>query len=166
MVWWHAGLWALAGGFVVEGLEFAALQRRHRRWPWQVDAETNPAENTMGAGPAGYFIAELVRLIAGGVLGAAMASQITAPLPALALGAAAPIVAGNLAAYIPLPAPPATNIPPLGQEATSPSVEVDLVTGDLPGADGLDVQDGEQGARAVPPETSRQQTVARRTGRT
>lgn len=135
MVWWQAALWALAGGFVVEGLEFAALQRRHHKWPWQVDAEalaSNPppgdtADNTAAAGPLGYFIAELIRLAAGGLLGAAMAGQITAPLPALAIGAAAPIVAGNLGAYIPLltgapqPAPdtPATTAPAL-IDTTSP----------------------------------------------
>ncbi|MBP2321537.1 hypothetical protein JOF56_001922 [Kibdelosporangium banguiense] len=103
MVWWQAALWALAGGFVVEGLEFAALQRRHRKWPWQVDTEATEAT---GAGPLGYFLAELVRLAVGGVLGAALAGQVTGPLPALAIGAAAPIIAGHLTAYLPLPPTP------------------------------------------------------------
>lgn len=106
MVWWQAALWALAGGFVVEGLEFAALLRRHHKWPWQVDAEAAATIGGTAAGPLGYFLAELVRLAAGGVLGAALAGQVTAPLPALAIGAAAPIIAGHLTAYIPLPPNP------------------------------------------------------------
>lgn len=106
MVWWQAALWALAGGFVVEGLEFAALQRRHRKWPWQVDADAAEATGGTAAGPLGYFVAEMVRLAAGGVLGAALAAQITGPLPALAIGAAAPVIASHLAAYVPLPSLP------------------------------------------------------------
>lgn len=103
MAWWQAALWALAGGFVVEGLEFVALLRRHRKWPWQVDAE---ATGSTAAGPLGYFIAEIVRLAAGGILGAALAAQVTGPLPAVAIGAAAPVIAGHLTAYVPLPPPP------------------------------------------------------------
>jgi hypothetical protein len=102
MVWWQAALWALAGGFVVEGLEFAALQRRHRKWPWQVDADAAEAAGGAAAGPLGYFVAEVMRLAAGGVLGAALTAQITGPLPAVAIGAAAPVIAGHLAAYVPL----------------------------------------------------------------
>lgn len=102
MAWWQAALWALAGGFVIEGLEFSALWQRHRRWPWQVDAESTAGEGK-AAGPWGYFLAELARLAAGGVLGAALAGQVTGPLPALAIGAAAPVIAGRLVAYVPLP---------------------------------------------------------------
>ncbi|WP_125783509.1 hypothetical protein [Amycolatopsis sp. WAC 01375] len=103
MMWWQAALWALAGGFVVEGLEFAALQRRYRKWPWQVDADAAEGAGGTAAGPLGYFVAELVRLAAGGILGAALSAQVTGPLPAVAIGAAAPVIAGHLAAYVPLP---------------------------------------------------------------
>ncbi|WP_125726889.1 hypothetical protein [Kibdelosporangium aridum] len=114
MVWWQAALWALAGGVVVEGLEFAALQRRHHKWPWEVDAEVVRSDST-AAGPLGYFLGELVRLATGGILGAALAGQITGPLAALAIGAAAPAIAGHLGVYVPLPpaapqANPATTI--------------------------------------------------------
>jgi hypothetical protein len=111
MAWWQVALWALAGGFVVEGLEFTALQRRHRKWPWQVDAEAAETTGSTAAGPLGYFLAELVRLAAGGILGAALAGQVTGPLPAVAIGAAAPIIAGHLAAYVPLPPRPAQDGP-------------------------------------------------------
>jgi hypothetical protein len=112
MVWWQAALWALAGGFVVEGLEFAALQRRHRKWPWQVDAEATAVTDGTAAGPLGYFVGEVLRLAAGGVLGAALAGQVTGPLPALAIGAAAPVIAGHLAAYVPLPTVASEASPP------------------------------------------------------
>jgi hypothetical protein len=108
MQWWEAGLWALAGGFVVEGLEFSTVRRRHRQWPWQVDAaasESNVDSTSSAAGPLGYFIGEFIRLAAGSVLGAAMAGSVSAPLPALAVGAAAPIIAGNLASLIPMSQP-------------------------------------------------------------
>ncbi|WP_143267176.1 hypothetical protein [Amycolatopsis thailandensis] len=109
MLWWQAALWALAGGFVVEGLEFAAVLRRHRLWPWQVDPRPETDIGTTAAGPLGYFIGEVVRLAVGGVLGAALSGQITDSLPALAIGAAAPAVAGNLFAFVPLPHQPDTS---------------------------------------------------------
>lgn len=87
---------------MVEGFEFTALQRRYRKWPWQVDADAAEATGGTAAGPLGYFVAEIVRLAAGGILGAALAAQITGPLPAVAIGAAAPVIAGHLAAYVPL----------------------------------------------------------------
>ncbi len=102
MIWWEAALWALAGGFVAEGLEFAALQRRHRKWPWQVDAEASTDESDVGSGVLGSFVGEALRLAAGCILGAALAGQVTGPLPALAIGATAPVVAGNLLTFVPL----------------------------------------------------------------
>jgi hypothetical protein len=131
MVWWQAALWALAGGFVVEGLEFAALLRRHRKWPWQVDAEAAAAVDGAAAGPLGYFLAELVRLAAGGVLGAALAGQITAPLPALAIGAAAPIIAGHLTAFVPLP-PTAPQSSLVGDANASATAQTSSETGSSP----------------------------------
>jgi hypothetical protein len=116
MAWWQAALWALAGGFVMEGLEFSALWRRHRRWPWQIDADAADTAGGGAAGPLGYFLAELARLAAGGILGAALAGQVTGPLPALAIGAAAPAIAGRLAAYVPLP-----EVSPELAPATSPT---------------------------------------------
>jgi hypothetical protein len=112
MAWWQAALWALAGGFVLEGLEFSVLLRRHRCWPWQVDADT---AGGAAAGPLGYFLAEMVRLAVGGILGAGFAGQVTGPIPALAIGVAAPAIVGRLTTYVPLPeAPPdlAVTFPP------------------------------------------------------
>jgi hypothetical protein len=111
MEWWQAALWALAGGVVVEGLEFAALQRRHRKWPWEVDAEASAGADSTAAGPLGYFLGELLRLGAGGILGAALAGQVTGPLAALAIGAAAPAIAEKLVAYVPLPPTPSEASP-------------------------------------------------------
>ncbi|TCO47312.1 hypothetical protein EV192_11752 [Actinocrispum wychmicini] len=129
MVWWQACLWALAGGFVAEGLEFAALQRRYRKWPWEVDAEATAPTGGTAAGPLGYFIAELIRLAVGGILGAALAGQVTAPLPALAIGATAPVVAGHLAAYLPLPSAPAPDTPPSN---TAPSTNARTMSNTQP----------------------------------
>lgn len=127
MVWWQGALWALAGGFVVEGLEFAAVQRRYGKWPWQVDAAATGDGGA--AGPLGYFLAELIRLAAGGVLGAALAGQVTAPLPALAIGAAAPVIAGHLATYVPLP-PAAPSLDPA--QNTSASADRPALSDNLP----------------------------------
>lgn len=116
--WVQAALWGVAGGFVLEGLEFHAALRRHGRWPWKVTGR--------GArvGTAGYLIAELIRLMAGGILaGAASASgQVSGPLAALAIGVAAPVMVERLTALIPLPSSESTS--PARKPATAPAPQV------------------------------------------
>lgn len=56
MMWIEAALWGLFGGFAVEGLDLYVVVRRHGCWPWRV-------RGTREVGAAGYFIAELFRLI-------------------------------------------------------------------------------------------------------
>ena len=103
MVGVEAGLWGLFGSFAVEGLELYAALRRNGRWPWKSGAqrETGKAPE---AGPAGYAIAELIRLLIGAGLAwaAVTAGQITGPLGALGVGIAAPTIIEQLAKLIPL----------------------------------------------------------------
>lgn len=85
MTWIEAALWGLFGGFTVEGLDLYGAVRRHGCWPWR-------ARGPREAGAVGYFVAELVRLVSGGVLASALAksSQVTTAFGALAVGVAAP----------------------------------------------------------------------------
>jgi hypothetical protein len=99
----EAALWGLFGGFAVEGLELYAALRRDGRWPWKrgVQRKTGAIPE---AGPMGYAIAELIRLLIGAGLASAAvtAGQITGPLGALGVGVAAPTIIGQLAKLIPL----------------------------------------------------------------
>jgi hypothetical protein len=97
MTWIEAALWGLGGGFAVEGLDLYGALRRRGRWPWRV---RGPRE----VGAVGYFVAELVRLVIGGVLAAALAesNQITTAFGALAVGVAAPLIVERLTRVIPL----------------------------------------------------------------
>lgn len=100
--WVHAGLWGLAGGFIVEGLELYVAVRQKGKWPWRVDGES---ENDQ-AGPLAYVIAETIRMVIGGILAGASAAsgQVTGPLAAVAIGVAAPVMVGHLTALLPIPA--------------------------------------------------------------
>jgi hypothetical protein len=122
--WVGAGLWGLAGGFVVEGLDFYTAVRRHGKWPWNV-AGAGPT-----AGPRGYAIAELVRMIIGAVLAAGVAAsgQVSGAMGAIAVGVATPMIVERLTKLVPLglPAAPDTAKPqpatPAGAvEAATPS---------------------------------------------
>jgi hypothetical protein len=97
MTWIEAALWGLFGGFAVEGLDLYGAVRRRGCWPWQV---RGPRE----VGAAGYFVAELFRLVIGGGLAWALSesSQITTPIGALAVGIAAPLIVERLTRAIPL----------------------------------------------------------------
>ncbi len=98
-----AGLWGLFGGFAVEGLEFYAALRRHRRCPWQLPDPTNPGAVPV-PGPWFYIVAEIIRLLVGAGLAWASAAtgQISGPLGALGVGAAAPTIIGQITKAIPL----------------------------------------------------------------
>jgi hypothetical protein len=135
MVGLVAGLWGLFGGFAVEGLELYAAWQRYRRWPWQRpgDSEvsaTNGADQELGeVGVWGYIVAETIRLLIGAGLAwaAAATGQISGPLGALGVGAAAPTIIGQLMRAVPLelpqPAPLSSTAPPLnGQVRGHPSI--------------------------------------------
>lgn len=98
MNWIQAALWGIAGGFVVEGLEFYSVVRQHGKSPWNV---SGPG---IRAGRASYLVAELIRLVVGGILaGAAAASgQVSGALAAVAVGVATPLVVERLTALVPL----------------------------------------------------------------
>ena len=95
MSWIDAALWGVLGSCAVEGLDCNTAVRRHGRWPWR-------ARGPHEVGAFGYVVAELIRLIIGGVLAAAAVSQFTGPVGALAVGIAAPLIVERLARAVPL----------------------------------------------------------------
>lgn len=97
MMWIEAALWGLGGGFAVEGLDLYGAVRREGCWPWRV---RGPRE----VGAVGYLLAEVIRLVIGGILASALAesSQITTAFSALAVGVAAPLIVERLTRAIPL----------------------------------------------------------------
>lgn len=94
----QAGLWGLAGGFVVDGLEFYTTVRRYGCLPWKVKGPG------LEAGRTAYLVAESVRMLIGGILasGAASSGQVSGPLAAIAIGVAAPLMVERLTTLIPL----------------------------------------------------------------
>jgi hypothetical protein len=98
-----AAAWGLFGGFAVEGLDMYVALRRNRCWPWHVPNSPNPRD-VPEAGPLGYVVAEIVRLLIGaGLAWAALSTgQVSGPLGAIGVGAAAPVIIGQLAKAIPL----------------------------------------------------------------
>ena len=88
-----AGVWGLFGGFAVSGLELQALLRSRGRWPWQ-SAKGEPPEISRSA----YLTGEIVRLLVGAGLAwaAAATGQISGPLGAVGIGAAAPFILDQL----------------------------------------------------------------------
>ncbi|MEY9895226.1 hypothetical protein ABIA31_008915 [Catenulispora sp. MAP5-51] len=107
-----AGLWGLFGGFAVEGLEFYSLLRRDGRWPWQPPKD-NSALDPAEVGLRGYLVGEIIRLLIGAGLAWAAAStgQISGPLGALGVGAAAPTIVGQLTKSIALTTAPSAPQP-------------------------------------------------------
>ncbi|MGH3670501.1 MAG: hypothetical protein ACRDSH_07675 [Pseudonocardiaceae bacterium] len=97
MTWIEAALWGLSGGFAVEGLDLYGAVRRHGCWPWR-------ARGPREVGAVGYFVAEMIRLVTGGILASALAesSQVTTAFGALAVGVAAPLIVERLTRAIPL----------------------------------------------------------------
>lgn len=99
----------------MEGLELSAASRRYGRWPWQVKGTGTSATEP---GLLQYAVGELIRLIIGGGLAwaAAATSQISGPFGAIAVGAAAPVIIGQLAKGIPL-TQPSEEVQPADQPA-------------------------------------------------
>jgi hypothetical protein len=100
MTWIEAALWGLFGGFAVEGLDLYGAVRRRGCWPWWV---RGPRE----VGVAGYFVAELFRLVIGSGLAWALveSGQVTTAVGAVAVGVAAPLIVERLTRAIPLTDP-------------------------------------------------------------
>jgi hypothetical protein len=101
VTWLTAALWGLFGGFAVEGLELYTAVRRYGRWPWQVKG---PGKSAREPSCPAYVVAEMIRLgIGSGLAWAALANhQITGPFGAIAVGAAAPYIIGQLTKGVPL----------------------------------------------------------------
>jgi len=101
VTWITAALWGLFGGFAVEGLELYTAVRRYGRMPWQIKG---PGKGVKEPSCPAYVVAEVIRLAIGaGLAWAALANhQITGPFGAIAVGAAAPFIIGQLAKGIPL----------------------------------------------------------------
>lgn len=81
----------------MEGLDLYAAVRRRGCWPWR-------ARGPREVGAAGYFVAELFRLVIGSGLAWALAEsrQITTAFGAIAVGVAAPLIVERLTQAIPL----------------------------------------------------------------
>lgn len=88
----------------MEGLEVYGALRRYGRWPWKAPQAHRGNGKPAEAGPVGYAVAEVIRLVIGAGLAwaAAATGQIAGPLGALGVGAAAPTIIGQLAKFIPL----------------------------------------------------------------
>jgi hypothetical protein len=89
-----AAAWGLFGGFAVSGLDLYALLRRRGCWPWQ-DRKGQPAPDT---DLPSYFTGEVIRMVVGAGLAwaAAGTGQVSGPLGAVGIGAAAPFILDHL----------------------------------------------------------------------
>jgi hypothetical protein len=98
-----AGFWGLFGGFAVAGLDLQALLRRRGCWPWQAREGCPTAEISLTA----YLAGEIVRMVIGAGLAwaAAATGQISGPLGAVGIGAAAPFILDQLSRSVPLGSP-------------------------------------------------------------
>lgn len=96
----------------------------------------------------GYAVAELVRLVAGGVLasGTAASGLVSGPLAAIAIGVATPLMVERLTGLIPLPAAQAADSPyhePTSHTEASGSAAEGYETSAQPPARGSFVEHGE-----------------------
>lgn len=109
-----AGVWGLFGGFAVSGLELQALLRRRGCWPWQA-REGQPPEISLTA----YLAGEIIRMLVGAGLAwaAAATGQISGPLGAVGIGAAAPFILDQLSRSGLLASPAGAGLARRGQEA-------------------------------------------------
>ena len=89
--WYIFALWGLLGGVIVDGLELWRVVRANGgQWP--------KAYRT-----AAFVLAEAIRLGAGGALAVAfgLSGQVTAPVGALAIGVATPLIVEKLSQQLP-----------------------------------------------------------------
>ncbi|MER5548793.1 hypothetical protein ACWDBD_05045 [Streptomyces sp. NPDC001118] len=109
MTWWQAAVWGVAGGFALDAVAIYRSVRTHRRWPWQ---ERKPGDGEAGA--VAYTIAGVaVWMVGGGLASAAdLTGQISGPIGALTIGAAAPYIIERIARTVPLQLPESNLTPP------------------------------------------------------
>jgi hypothetical protein len=90
MVGFVAGIWGLFGGFAIAGLDLKSSLQRRKCWPWQADEGSTDPEISAAA----YFTGEIIRMILGAGLAwaAAATGQVSGPLGAVGIGAAAPLI--------------------------------------------------------------------------
>lgn len=115
MEWWALVLWGFAGGFAVDGIEIWKLVKANGgAWPGSIST-------------IAFSVAEIIRLSVGAFLTVAFgeAGQVSGPVGALAIGAAAPLIVEKLAqlqqpnvggppAVVPPPPAPPPPAPPNG----------------------------------------------------
>jgi hypothetical protein len=96
---WMAAVLGLTGGLCVEALELYAHIRRTPAWNWH-----RPIDQGMPA----FTVAVLLRVAVGALVAAALTAghQVSGPLAALALGAAASVAVARLARAVPLTTEP------------------------------------------------------------
>ena len=89
--WLELALWGLLGGGIVDGLEF-----------WR-EVRTNGGRCPEEFRTMAYLVAEAIRLGVGAVLAVAFGlhGQVTAPLGALAIGVAAPLIVEKMSKQLP-----------------------------------------------------------------
>ena len=139
-----AALWGLFGSFAVEGLELYDALRRKGQWPWKVDLQTGIRPE---AGPAGYAVAEAIRLLIGAGLAWAGAAtgQVDGPLGAVCVGVAAPIIIGEISKRIPLEGPAGVrisipeNLPAAPAESEVPAASQNTIDVDIDVAESAEV---------------------------
>jgi hypothetical protein len=91
MTWWDFALWGFFGGFIVDGLElWHRVQKNNGKWP-------------SGYLSIAFFIAEIIRLVAGAGLAVAFgkSGQVNGSIGALAIGVATPLIVEKLSSFLP-----------------------------------------------------------------
>jgi len=91
-IWWVFLAWGMLGGLMVDGLEMVKL----------VKEDVTRLKDFCSVG---YLVAELLRILIGGILAVALgvAGEIDAPLGAMIVGITAPIIVDRYLASPPIP---------------------------------------------------------------
>lgn len=116
-----------------------AAYYRYGCWPWKVppaatkvNLGSSRGKDIPEAGPLGYVVAEIIRLLigAGLAMAAVTTSQVSGPLGAIGIGVAAPTIIGQLTRLIPLSSSD-TARPRTDQPAQSPPEKLPAQRPDL-----------------------------------
>ncbi|GGM88069.1 hypothetical protein GCM10007977_107510 [Dactylosporangium sucinum] len=114
---WEAAMWGIAGGFVVDALQFAASLVRTGRFPWQptpTDRERNVpgTEGHAADSRKVHLVAVIIRMTVSGIVTAALAHRLPDSSLALAVGITAPILVGRIVRMARVvDRPPANGVP-------------------------------------------------------
>ena len=123
--WYSLAFWGFLGGAIVDGIEFwQAVRANHGRWPFSYQT-------------AAYAVAEVIRLGSGAILAVALGltGQVTAPMGALAIGIAAPIIVEKLSKKLPvIEGQPWMSDAEFERPRRCAEAEVDNLTSDAPNA--------------------------------